>query len=338
MDDAPTTPADAPFQRWAEAALRSLLGPGGAKAWQALAVEASHRRFYRIRWQGADGGQRALVVMTSPPGKENNDQFLLMAELLGNHGIRAPAVLAAERARGWFVMTDLGDVHLADVYQRAGPGTILPQALATLHQLQSVSDPRIPPYTEGRLRDELGIYSEWLLGALLQQTPPAALGDVFEILLEASQAQPRCCVHRDYHCRNLLVGDSGAVGVVDFQDALMGSATYDLASLLRDCYYRFPESEVGRWRDAYLAETALPVARDRFARDLDLTALQRQLKAVGIFSRLHLRDGRASHLPHIVPVLERIGALAAGYPDLGALADHIDAVLPAARRKLAARP
>lgn len=335
MADVSTTSADGPLQAWAEGAIRSLFGPGRAGAWQPLAVEASHRRFYRIRWQGADGGERSLVAMTSPPDKENNDQFLLMAELLAAHAIGVPQILGAERGRGWFLMTDLGDTHLADVYRHAGPGAVLPQVLATLHRLQTVSDPRIPPYTEQRLRDELGIYTEWLLGALLEVPSPTALEAVFERLLDAVQGQPVCCVHRDYHCRNLMVGDQGQVGVVDFQDALMGSATYDLASLLRDCYYRFPESEVARWRDAYLAGTELPVDRARFARDLDLTALQRQLKAVGIFSRLHLRDGRASHLPHIVPVLERIGALAAGYPDLTPLAEHVQAILPAARRRLA---
>jgi len=122
--------------------------------------------------------------------------------------------------------------------------------------------------------------------------------------------------------------------VVDFQDALMGPATYDLASLLRDCYHRFDETDVARWRDAWLAGTTLDLDRARFTRDFDFTGLQRQLKAVGIFARLSLRDGRDTHLTHIVPVLERIAALSGAYPELSGLAEHAADVLPKARRRL----
>ena len=149
-------------------------------------------------------------------------------------------------------------------------------------------------------------------------------------------------MHRDFHGRNLLRQPDGSVGVVDFQDALIGPATYDLASLLRDCYHAFPEATVARWRDAFVAASPLPLERATFALDMDLVALQRQLKAVGIFARLSLRDGRDSHLPHVVPVLERVAVLAAARasaaPVLAGLADHVEAILPAARARLGARP
>jgi hypothetical protein len=320
------------FAHWIDRKLERL-GRGAPHRREPLAVEASHRRFYRLH--GADG---SLVAMSSPPALENNAQFVALARLFARHGIGVPELVAADVTRGFFLMTDLGEVHFADVYRDSrrygGPQAVLPAAIATLIRLQQVHDPGIPPYTRQRFEDELGIYEEWFLGRLLGERADPAPQAVFETLLAAAGRQPVCCVHRDFHSRNLLKRSDGSVGVVDFQDALMGPATYDLASLLRDCYYVFPEREVSRWRDAYLAQTPLPVDRDTFPRDLDFTALQRQLKAVGIFARLHLRDGRDSHLPHILPVLERIRDLAGRYPETAALAEHASTVLEPARTRL----
>jgi len=321
---------DRDLEDWTAAAVEALEPGSPAPRWQALEAEASHRRFYRLTL----GGGHSLVVMRSPPELENNDQFEIVARAFGDAGVTVPEVLAAERSQGFFLLTDLGSVHLADVYRRDGADPVMPAALAALQRLQQVKTPEIPPYTRGRFTDELGIYVEWCLGRLLDRGPAAGLETSFELLLAATDRQPRCCVHRDYHGRNLLRLHGGRVGVVDFQDALMGPATYDLASLLRDCYHRFSEAEVARWREAYLDATPLPVDRAGFARDLDFVALQRQLKAVGIFARLHLRDGRDTHLPHIVPVLTRIAELAAGYPELDTLVSHAAEILPAARRRL----
>ena len=333
------SPMDRALRRWTEAHLPDHWRGSGPPDWTALAVEASNRRFYRVRRPGGSG--ETLVAMRSPPALENNDQFETLAGVLDRAGVTAPRILATDRERGFFLTTDLGPTHLADLYATAAD-EVLPAALATLHRIQSIDDPVVPPYTLTRFRDELGIYTEWFLGRLLDRAPPDALDDAFEALLAATRRQPRCCVHRDFHGRNLLRQPDGSVGVVDFQDALIGPATYDLASLLRDCYHAFPEATVARWRDAFVAASPLPLDRATFAADMDLVALQRQLKAVGIFARLSLRDGRDSHLPHVVPVLERIATLAAHHgsatPALGVLAAHVESVLPAARARLGAGP
>lgn len=328
---------DERLQVWTEARLGHLMaGAGRTDRWTPIRVEASHRRFYRVRWHAEGAARASFVVMASPPDLENNDQFVALADLFRQRGIGVPELLARDEDQGYFLMSDLGETHFEDVYADRGPAAVLPEALGTLHRLQQIDDPRVPPYTRARFRDELRLYVTWCLGALLDLEPPAALDEVFEHLMASTGTQPVCCVHRDFHCRNLLKTPSGGVGVVDFQDALMGPATYDLASLLRDCYYRLPEAEVGRWRDEYLARTPLEVDRPRFAMDFDFTALQRQLKAVGIFARLSLRDGRDSHLAYIVPVLGRIGDLAAKYPLMSPLAEHTDALLPRVRARLGA--
>ena len=320
---------------WTEDQLRRLSGAGAVAHWQPLRVEASHRRFYRISWRGADhASATTFVAMSSPPERENNRQFVTLVRLFAGHGIGVPRLLAADEELGYFLVSDLGENHFEDVYHRQGPQSVLPAALDTLHLLQKIHHPAIPPYTRERFETELGIYVTWCLGHLLNMQAPPSLSDAFEQLVDSTQAQPSCCVHRDYHCRNLLLTPEGTLGVVDFQDALMGPATYDLASLLRDCYYRFDDADVARWRDAWLAGTSLEVDRSRFARDLDFTALQRQLKAVGIFARLSLRDGRETHLSHIVPVLERIETLSRAYPELSCLTEHTADVLPDARRRL----
>ncbi|TNF82742.1 MAG: hypothetical protein EP301_11735 [Gammaproteobacteria bacterium] len=284
-----------------------------------LRAEASFRSFYRL--EAAAG---SMVLMVSPPEKEQNEQFEQLARVFGAAGIPVPKVLAAERTAGWFLLTDLGTRELAEAYGTASEADAIEAALATLIELQAVQDPAIPPYTTDRFRDELGIFREWFAAAFLRSPLPPNLGPVFELLVERMPAQLQCCVHRDYHCRNLLFDpDTGKLGVVDFQDALMGPVSYDLASLLHDCYHTFSDRDVARWQDWYLAHTPLPLDPETFAEDMTLTAVQRQLKAVGIFARLKLRDGKTTHLDHILPVLQNLLGLAIALPALAPLADWL---------------
>jgi aminoglycoside/choline kinase family phosphotransferase len=224
---------------------------------------------------------------------------------------------------------------LFDVYGTDQESPALASAIAMLHALQSITDSGVPPYTTERFAAELDLSNEWFLDAFLGlERNKAAYEDVYASLIAQTQEQPQVCVHRDYHCRNLLF-EEGELGVVDFQDALMGPALYDLASLLRDCYHVFAEPQIERWLRTYVADSTLdldPVAAKRW---LDLTAVQRQLKAIGIFARLHVRYGKPSHLPHIIPVLERVLDLARRHRETAALAPCLERVLPDAVHALA---
>lgn len=290
---------------------------------EALLVEASHRHFYRIHAERG-GVETSFVLMRSPPTKENNSQFVALARVFADHGVNVPTVLGEEPANGFYLVSDLGERHLADAYGTGLQDQALRAAIDTLIRIQTIDDARVPPYEPDRFRDELAIFRIWFIERWLAQSfPHSDLDSVFELLVDNTQRQPQCCVHRDYHSRNLLLDEDGRIGVVDFQDALVGPVSYDLASLLRDCYHRFSEREIDRWRDYYLDRAPAKPDPAAFAAQLDLTAAQRQLKAVGIFARLQLRDDKPSHLTHIAPVLQHLHDLASRYDALAPLAGHL---------------
>lgn len=329
-----------PSRAWSEAFLRSA-GVRDPVDWFALPVEASHRRFYRARLHEATrvefGSITSVILMTSPPALEQNSQFLHLAGVFRRAGLGVPAVLAVDEREGWFLLEDLGTRHFADLYDTEAEEAALAAALESLLMLQRVSDPAIGPYTAERLGTELGIFTEWFAGHGLGVTLPASVTDsVYPLLVANALEQPQCCVHRDWHCRNLLYTDTQRVGIVDFQDALIGPACYDLASLLHDCYHRFGANTVARWRNAWATRSGFDLDPERVPRLVDLTAIQRQLKAVGIFARLQLRDGKTTHLRWIGPVLEALIERSAHYPELAPLHAELERLAPLAAQRFAA--
>ena len=295
---------------WVEVALGAPL-----RRHEPLVAEASHRRFFRV-WSGG----ASLVVMESPPSLERNDAFVSVQRLLAGAGLPVPDIIALDLEAGFFILSDLGERSLEDAYRGPDRDQALEFAIGHLLRLQGIQAETVPAYEETRFRDELNIFVQWFLGGLLRQQPDAAMRPAFEALVANALAQPQCLIHRDYHCRNLLLDPEGRFGIVDFQDALIGPVTYDLACLLWDCYHYFDAAERRRWLRRYRssAPATHPLAQSgldesALTRALDLTALQRQFKAVGIFARLWLRDGKQTHLPHIAPVLDAMREVAALY-------------------------
>ena len=305
------------------------------EAVEPLRAEASSRRFYRIR-----GNRASWVVMNSPPALERNADFVARQRLFARHGLPVPRILAHDSAAGYFLLSDLGSRDLAAAYSAPDRAQALEAAISHLVRLQAISAEGVPPYTEKRLTDEIGVFVEWFLGALLQQEAPRSADSVFATLVQVAIDQPQCLIHRDYHSRNLLFSEDGHFGIVDFQDALIGPMAYDLASLLRDCYYHFDLAEIRHWQGRFRALAAWPLAAEQLSRILDLTALQRQFKAIGIFSRLWLRDGKASHLRHIRPVLGAMIDIAGCHPETRKLRAWLQGLAeqaPAALRRSQAR-
>lgn len=283
-----------------------------------LPVEASTRQFFRV-----STGVSTFVAMLSPPDTEDNPRFARLTDLFRKHGLRTPEVHAADFDRGMLLLEDLGERDFAAAYAAGEIDVALAAAVHDLVKLQSVSSDDIPPYTTTRFADELAIFTDWLLGRFVGVDVPRAFAGVAEALIEATMSVPQRTVHRDYHCRNLIWRNDANVGIVDFQDALFGPACYDIASLLRDCYIEFDESRIATWRQRFFALADLDCAESTFNRAFDLTAIQRQLKAVGIFARLYLSRGRSSHLGDIVPVLNRISRLGHDYPETTEFAEWV---------------
>lgn len=317
------------LSRWVESSLDAPVA-----AVERLLVEASNRRFYRVRLNAPQSGPESLVVMDSPPELERNEAFLGVQRLLADRGLPVPSIIASDMQQGFFLLGDLGGRHLEDVYGTPLQDKALALAIDNLVDLQRIDAPGIPPYLESRFRDELGIFVEWFLGALLGEGLPQAAAEAFEALVDNAIGQPQCLIHRDYHCRNLLLTPEAGLGIVDFQDALIGPATYDLACLLWDCYHDFDDGERRRWQRYYQGKSRFPFDDDALSRALDLTGLQRQLKAMGIFARLKLRDGKPGHMRYIAPVLESATRICASYRATRQLGSWLNALIPHAVQAL----
>jgi aminoglycoside/choline kinase family phosphotransferase len=296
-----------------------------------MTADASFRRFERL---ATDAGSR--VLMDAPPATEDSDAFVRVCAWLERAGLDAPRVLAADTARGFLLVTDLGETTLARALAGADDGrrdALYRAALDTLVAFQRAAlddPPPVPAYDAERLALENGLFATWFLEGRLGRTPPAALAPALDALSAAHLAAPRVAVHLDYHSRNLIVGDGDRIGIVDVQDARIGPAPYDVVSLLRDCYGPLPAPALEAAAAHYLERAAaagIPGTADAAAwrRDFDLVGLQRHLKAVGIFARLSLRDGRDHALGDIDRTLAMIADVGARHDATARLAAWVAA-------------
>ena len=264
--------------------------------------DASFRRYFRIK---AIEGQ--FIVMDAPPEKENIEPFIRVAELLANSNVNVPTIFQQNLTEGFLLLEDFGSHCFLDQLTSENVNTLYQSALDALFKLQSAThllDSSLPLYNQQLLQRELGIFEEWFLGHALDiQISPSVWKTLCTILVTTALEQPIVCVHRDYHSRNLMVLTENSLGVIDFQDAVIGPITYDLVSLLRDCYIAWPDHQVDEWVAMYYQKLTqaqlLNCTPTCFKYWFDLMGMQRHLKAIGIFSRLHLRDGKSNYLNDI---------------------------------------
>jgi aminoglycoside/choline kinase family phosphotransferase len=278
---------------------RDALGDAVATL-EPASADASFRSYWRAHSQG-----RSWIVMDAPPEREDIRPWLNIARRLRGAGLNAPDVRAADADHGFVLMSDLGNDLYLPRLREDGPEGLYDDALDALFAMQSKVDASdLPPYDEARLVQEMELLSEWFLKRHLGFTPSCGEWDVvesaFRALVENARVQEQVFVHRDYHSRNLLVGAPGEPGILDFQDAVRGPLTYDLVSLLRDCYISWPDERVYEWVEQYrrrLVEAGLTrVDAETFRRGFDLMGLQRHIKVLGIFCRLWYRDGKRGYL------------------------------------------
>jgi N-acetylmuramate 1-kinase len=303
--------------------------------------DASFRRYFRLQ-----KGATSFIVMDAPPPQEDCLPFVRIAGFLESMRLSSPRIIEADIEKGFLLLSDLGseqyldklvrEPHLADsLYADAIDALLVMQRRGEAYQTA------LPSYSEKLLRFELSLFHDWLCGTHLQlrfsDDDERSWQACCDMLVETAQRQPQVFVHRDYHSRNLMVLSEDNPGILDFQDAVEGPFTYDLVSLLKDCYVRWPADKVRRWALNYYQElsdnTRAQIDEQQFLRYFELMGVQRQLKAAGIFCRLNHRDGKGWYLNDVPRTLEYIVELGPRHEDISFLVRLIeDRVLPAWRK------
>lgn len=292
-------------------------------------ADASFRRYFRATFE--DGSTR--IVMDAPPEHEDCRPFLHVARLFEEAGAHVPHVYAQDLAQGFLLLSDLGSTTYLHALNADTARDLYGAATDALVAIQRASKANeLPPYDEALLRRELDLFPEWYvrrhLGVTLDEKQNAALEGVFRNILANNLAQPRVYVHRDYHSRNLMVTEPNP-GILDFQDAVYGPITYDLASLFKDAYIHWDEEYVMDWLVRYwekARKAGLPVHADfgEFYRDYEWMGVQRHIKVLGIFARLYHRDGKEGYLKDMPLVMDYLRRACERYSDLKPLLRLLD--------------
>lgn len=292
-------------------------------------ADASFRSYWRVASRG-----RSFVVMDAPPGKEDLGPWLDVDRRLRAASLNAPEVLASDTTQGFVLMSDLGTRTYLPELAEASVDRLYGDAFDALLAMQTRVDATgLPGYDEPRLMAELELFPEWFLKRHLDVVPDCDEWDIvegaFRALINSALEQPRRFVHRDYHSRNLMIVEGRNPGIIDFQDAVLGPVTYDLVSLLRDCYIAWPAERVQAWsnrhRDRLVDAGVLNFGELRWKRWFDWMGLQRHLKVLGIFCRLWYRDGKRGYLDDLPLVLKYTLDVAGRYKDLAPFADWLRA-------------
>jgi N-acetylmuramate 1-kinase len=297
-----------------------------------IANDAGFRRYFRFATPST------WLAVDAPPATEDSDQFIALANYLSAKGVATPSIYSADTTQGFLLVEDFGDELLHTKLTGSTANYLYAKAMTTLKTLQQCPDNKklIPRYDQALLRRELLLFGEWfvshLLGHVVTSTENAILTQLFEQLEASALLQPQTLVHRDFHSRNLLLRPNAELGVIDFQGALWGACTYDVVSLLRDCYVRWPAAQVKTWalnyrEQAITAGIFSAVSEAEFLGWFDLMGLQRHIKVLGIFARLYLRDGKKNYLQDLPLVIRYTLEVAEQYPTLSAFSDWFKATL-----------
>jgi len=338
---------EAPLQHWAALQLQQLAWLKKANispsAWQMLSGDAGFRRYARIYLDG-DSPVKSVLAVFSPPDTENNQAFVDIDRFLRQHKVRAPEILSQSDDQGFFLIEDFGETLLLERLNSDSVDQLYGDALSALRGIQQcpLNALALPSYDDSVLLTEMHLFDQWfakLLGYTVSESERAMLEQTFQDLSQSACEQPKVLVHRDYHSRNLVVCSDGGLGIIDFQDAVIGPVTYDLVSLLRDCYICWPDEQVERWALAYAKQARDGgwidnVEDEVFLRWFDWMGLQRHIKVLGIFARLSLRDGKHAYLNDLPLVIDYVRRVASRYPRLEGFSCWFEAVIvPLAQQK-----
>ena len=282
-------------------------------------ADASFRRYFRVTKDN-----NTAIAMDAPPEKENCAPFVDITSRLQEAEVAAPAIYAQNLLDGFLLLEDFGNLPLLNLLDPLNADPLYESAMDALLHIQQADIEGLPEYSTEFLRREVDLMPEWFLkkhlGFAEEDIPYKLIDTTFNNLIEAVLEQPVSFVHRDYHSRNLMLTKEDKLGVIDYQDAVWGPITYDLVSLLRDCYVVWPQQRVKRWalafhKEAINAGVLPPIDEISFLRWFDLMGLQRHLKVLGIFARLNHRDGKSSYLKDLPLTLSYVLTVGAQHPE-----------------------
>ncbi len=296
-------------------------------------ADASFRRYFRATFK--DGSTK--IIMDAPPEHEDCKPFLRVEKLFEDAGTHVPHVYAQDLAQGFLLLSDLGNTTYLQALNASNAAQLYGAATDALIKIQLASRPDVlPPYDEVLLRRELNLFPDWYiaqhLGVTLSDKQKSKLEEVFARIVANNLAQPNVYVHRDFHSRNLMVTEPNP-GIIDFQDAVYGPITYDLASLFKDAYIRWEEADIMDWLIVYwekARKAALPVHADfgEFYRDYEMMGAQRHIKVLGIFARLAIRDGKTGYVQDMPLVMDYLRRACVRYIALKPLLNILDELEP----------
>lgn len=307
------------------------------KHFETASSDASFRRYFRVIHSH---GQH--VVMDAPPEKENTEPFIRINKLFKKADLNVPVIYQQDLIHGYLLLEDFGSCCFLDKLNDDTALALYRSAFKSLYTLQTripITNSHLPCYDKALLERELSIFYDWFLEHHLTLSLAENLKNKLNtILIESALEQPQCCVHRDFHSRNLMVLAENSPGIIDFQDAVIGPVSYDLVSLLRDCYIAWPEEKTKQWMTLYYQQITksglIKADIETFTRWFDLMGLQRHLKAIGIFSRLHLRDNKSSYLSDIPRTLNYVSLVCKKYPELAEFNQFLtETILPTYKLK-----
>ena len=284
-----------------------------------LAGDASFRRYFRAQC----GGQN-YVLMDAPLGQEDPALFNTITLQLEQQNIPVPHIYHADLEQGFLLLEDFGDTLYLDYVDETNADTLYHKAIDTLLEIQAIDAKELPRFSSDLLLEEMHLFTDWYCKEHCHVTftskQTRIIENTFTKLIDNAIAQPQTFVHRDYHSRNLLfIESTKTLGVIDYQDAVYGPLTYDLVSLLKDCYICWPQQRVLNWMNYFLTHSNICInasfSDKQFKCWFDLMGVQRHLKASGIFARLYHRDGKAGYIKDIPNTLGYITTCLADYPD-----------------------
>lgn len=305
--------------------------PYGSCQLEVASEDASFRRYFRIHT--ADGPR---IVMDSPPELEPCNPFIQLAEKLINAGIQVPQVYFQDTDLGFLILSDFGNLHYQDAIVSERRNELYERAIQEIIKMQKCATDwvaELPVFDMDWQNKELEIFRKWCLPSITMDE----FQEYTKPLVASIDQMPKSFMHRDFHCRNLLVLKDGSPGIIDFQGAMLGPVTYDLVSLLRDCYVDNPEEwidrQVGLFRTQLIQAGLISpeIDENTIQRWFDWAGLQRHLKCVGIFHRLKIRDNKPQYLKDVPRVLGYISMVLKNYPelhDLHSLVEQASIVLP----------